>query len=114
MVIGLVGQMYPNRDFRLKHMSQISASHCEINTWGCPHLMSDEYRIDFERSYRIKDTCEAAYVFKPLQGSMLLGVKNLGRIVERTTMRYNEFKIAYKLWRVTMKDLFGSRYITNT
>ena len=43
MVIGLVGQMYPNRDFRLKHMSQISASH-----WGCPHLMSDEYRIDFE------------------------------------------------------------------
>ena len=48
MVMGLVGQLYPNRDFRLKHMTQISASHCEINTCRCPHLMSDKYRIDFE------------------------------------------------------------------
>ena len=29
-------------------------------------------------------------------------------------MRYVGFKIAYKLWRVTIKDFFGSRYITNT
>ena len=53
-------------------------------------------------------------ISKPLQGSMLLGVKNLRRI-SRTI--YDEvqsgIKIAHKLLRVIRKNFLGSGYITN-
>lgn len=94
-------------------MSQLGASRCESNTCGYPHLMSGEQIIFFdgqcERNKGMKNICVAAYGVKPSQSFIPLCLKNLPRI-RRTTC--DGFKIACKLWRVTMKDFFGNRCIT--